>query len=603
MSTHEPTIANILRRLAAEHDGPVPERRVLEQVLERRPSSAKNPYATIRERLRWDGLTLGWLRLNRHELVPLRVALQGLRFRCVPRAADVERGILPLAHLQPFVGLRSVIVHLCDNNGAQIAHLDLDADSMFQLPEHFNARSCNLSAWYAHTGFVPGDSILVTTIAAEPLTLQLVREPAAEFRRADVAAQDAELLSAIVERVARSQMTLMPSDEVVLPIFAAANWRTSYPGTPWQQLVTQDRRLQLIDDIFLTSQRHPALRLFSNDEVFTSVAIPERDQIAASAELLAEIDALQRDLRRAREDDADQGIWDGQLLRASAAYGVVEGLHHGFSDVDGFDSDLWSDDWDPEGPFEIDERLADDPVALNDARRRLLAALPPGVAEQLHDARPEEAELIIASHLNYLLVHEPKLFPRIDVPSEGAGDFAQDPDITFDDDEGWQDAWDADDDLVTDLDDAFWDDDDAVSTRSGELISQFSDYLAEMGKSAATARLRIRDLHIVADFLASFYGRTLAEADYATLDECLFYFYPRRVMSSSPRQARSICTAVKQFYRFLLDRGEISDDRFAAALWRRRDQAARVVELYDRISSESPNFELLITRLFKPYTD
>lgn len=603
MSTHEPTIANILRRLATEHDGPVAERRVLEQVLERRPSNAKNPFATIRERLRWDGLTLGWLRLNRHELVPLRVALQGLRFRCVPRATDVERGLLPLAHLQPFVGLRGVMVQLSDADGASIAYLDLDADSIFQLPDNFNARSCDLSDWYARTGFVAGDSILVTTLVAEPLTLQLVREPAAEFKRSAVAAQDAELLTAIVERVRRSQLTLIPSDEVVLPIFAAAAWRAAYPGTPWQQLVTQDGRLQLIDDIFLTSQIHPALRFFNDDEVFSSVARPERDQIAASANLLAEIDALQRDMRRTREDDADQGLWDGRLLRASAAYGVVEGGQQGFSDLDGFDNDVWSDDWDPEGPFEIDERLAEDPAALYEARRRLLAALPPGVADQLNDARPEEAELIIASHLNYLLVHEPALFPRIDVPVEGAGDFAQDPDVDADDDEGWQDAWDENDDLVSELEEAFWDDDDSVSTRSGELISQFSDYLAEMGKSVATARIRVRDLHIVADFLASFYGRTLAEGDYATLDECLFYFYPRRVMTSTPRQARSICTAVKQFYRFLLDRGVISDDRFATALWRRRDQAARVVELYDQISSESPNFELLITRLFKPYTE
>jgi hypothetical protein len=602
MSTHEPTIANILRRLAHEHEGPVAERRVLEQVLERRPSNAKNPYATIRERLRWDGLTLGWLRLSRHELVPLRVALQGLRFRCVPRATDVAQGLLPLAHLQPFVGLRGAMVYLVDAQGAPIASLDLDADSIFQLTDSFNARACDLSAWYARTGFSAGDSILVTTLVAEPLKLQLVHEPAAAYQHSAVIAQDTELLNAIIERVTRSQLTLIPSDEVVLPIFAAASWRTAYPGTPWQQLVTQDGRLQLIDDIFLTSQIHPALRFFSDDEVFTSVARPERDHLAASAELLAEIDALQRELRHAREDDADEGLWDGQLLRASAAYGVIDGSGRGFPEIEGFDTDAWSDDWDPEGPFEVDERLADDPAALYEARRRLLAALPPGVADELNNARPEEAELIIARHLNYLLVHEPALFPRIDVPSDGAGDFAQDPDIDLDDDESWQDAWDENDDLVAELDEAFWDDD-TVSTRSNELISQFSDYLAEMGKSTATARLRIRDLHIVADFLASFYGRTLAEADYATLDECLFYFYPRRVMTSTPRQARSICTAVKQFYRFLLDRGEISDDRFAVALWRRRDQAARVVELYDRISSESPNFELLITRLFKPYTE
>jgi hypothetical protein len=37
-------------------------------------------------------------------------------------------------------------------------------------------------------------------------------------------------------------------------------------------------------------------------------------------------------------------------------------------------------------------------------------------------------------------------------------------------------------------------------------------------------------------------------------------------------------------------------------MWRRRDQAARAVELYDRIDGESPQFERLFAHLFAPYT-
>jgi site-specific recombinase XerD len=108
---------------------------------------------------------------------------------------------------------------------------------------------------------------------------------------------------------------------------------------------------------------------------------------------------------------------------------------------------------------------------------------------------------------------------------------------------------------------------------------------------------------IYAEFLASYYNRTLASGDYATLDECLFYYYPRRVTNTSPRQVREICTSIKQFYSFMMERGVIVDDRFAQALWRRRDQAARVIEIYDRISSDSPSFEALFARLFQPYTE
>ena len=39
-----------------------------------------------------------------------------------------------------------------------------------------------------------------------------------------------------------------------------------------------------------------------------------------------------------------------------------------------------------------------------------------------------------------------------------------------------------------------------------------------------------------------------------------------------------------------------------ASLWKRRDQAARVVELYQMIDGESSAFERLFARLFAPYT-
>lgn len=605
MSHQEPTIANILRLLAAEYDGPVEERRVLERVLERRPSSAKNPFATIRERLRWDGLTLGWLRLNRRQLVPLRIALQGLRFRCIPRARDIEAGLLPLAHLQPFAGLRGADLTLRDADQQPMRLLDPEDDE----PGGLSMPSFDLRAWYARQRFAPGDSIVVTAISADPLVLQIDRESGAEFRRGSVAEQDAELLDAIVEKVARSNVALLPCDEVVLPIFAAAHWRTGYPGSPWQLLVTRDGRLQLVDDIFLTSQRHPSLRLFSSDEVFEPLPVPEPDRQAADTALLAEIEALQRELQRAREQDAAAGIWDGRVQRASAALGSGERYGDGLGGlggpVDGLDS--LESGWPDADLFGgLDDALDDEEPEMRAAEARMLALLPPDAVERLRSARPAEAEVIIGAHLNLLLSRDLSLFPKLELNQDdalGPGDLSADAIA----DDSWELSWedDDDDDWVAEIDDSLEGDDDSegIYARSGELIMRFHDYLAELGKSSATARARSRALRVYAEFLASYYGRTLAEGDYATLDECLFYYYPRRVLNTSPRQVREICTAIKQFYGFLRERGSVGDDRFAGALWRRRDQAARVVEIYERIASDSPSFELLFERLFRPYTE
>lgn len=255
MPPNEPTIADILQALATQFDGPVKERQVLDRVLEQRPSTAKNPYATIRERLRWDGPALGWLRLDRGELVPVRVVLQSLRFRYIPLLWEIEAGLLPLVRLQPFVGLRSATPLLQDATGTNVFAVCRHIETRHPRLTIGMTASFDLNAWYIQTGFGPGDSIVFTVTATEPLTLQLVRERREDFRPADVAAQDAELLEGIAERVQRSRLPLTPCDELILPIFARASWRTGYPGYPWQYLVARDERLQLVNDIFLAERK------------------------------------------------------------------------------------------------------------------------------------------------------------------------------------------------------------------------------------------------------------------------------------------------------------------------------------------------------------
>ncbi len=610
MANNEPTIASILRALAAQYDGPVTERQVLERVLEQRPSTAKNPYATIRERLRWDGLALGWLRLDRNELVPLRVVLQGLRFRCVPQPWEIEAGLLALTRLQPFVGLRSPLPILQDTNGTPLTSSDTLPPG---IGRRFEVQAAlpgfDLRAWYARSRFALGDSILVTVTATDPLTLRIEYEPAANFRATEVATQDAELAEAIFERVYRSQQPLIPCDELILPVFARAAWRTSYPGHTWQQLVLNDLRLQLVDDTFVALRQHDTTYFSAGDPLL------EHRRESDEAALLTDIDTLQQELQKSRQQDADAGLWTGQIQRASTAYTLFDGrTSDDFAfhpdplddDLDGLDIDEWGDD--SLGPELIETNEFDpllmDESSLLDASQRLMAALPRETVERLHNATPAEAEVLIAAHLNDLLVREPSLFAKIDLSPLAGQDVAERAEGTdslaletlwTEDMSDWEDDWEDDfDDISGEAA--------SVYAQSSELMAQFHDHLMAAGKSTSTARSRTRNLWVYAEFLAYYYGRTLAEGDYATLDECLFFFYPRKVMNSSTRQVREICTSLKQFYRFLIERGDIADDRFAYALWRRRDQAARVVELYHRLSNDSPNFEQLFIRLFAPYT-
>jgi hypothetical protein len=591
-----------LQALAAYYDGPVPEREVMDRVLERRPSRAKDPYAAIRERLRWEGPLLGWVRMGGGTLLPLRVALRNLRFRCLPSEDEVRAGQLDLRLLAPFVLLREDLHALVDGDGAPVSFslaASPQATTMLGLP--LRAPLLDLHTWYAANDFAPGDSIVASVVEAAPLTLRIEREPAAHFKAAAVAAQDRELLDAIWAQVRRAPNTPLHSAEVVLPVFASASWRGAYPGTPWQQLVQRDRRIQLLDGTYLLFGRlHlPASRAAATES-------PSAESQAADAALMAAVDAVQAQLRASRQGDAEAGLWEFSTMRAAARRDGDEArLLANADDLHEPEFEEWDEEgWDSLVNFdglEGDDSFEDESPELLAAGQRLLAALPPDEAARLEDARPEEAELIIASHLNDLLVREPSLFATlVDANDPGAytGTIypdSVDPSDGEDDDD--DNAWSDDDWELSDEDE----DEDGLYSRSDVLVRQFSDYLRETGKSESTAASRARDLLVYADFLAHSYGRSLEAGDYVTLDECLFSFYPRRLSRTSPRTVREVCTSIKQFYAFLKDRSVVTDDSFAQAIWRRREEAARVVELYHQIGEQATNPEPLLRRLFAPY--
>ena len=642
MAQHEPTIASILQDLAEQYSGVVTEREVLDRVLARRPSRAKNPYASIRERLRFEATSLGWVRLGGGALVPLRVVLDGLRFRVTPSADEYGADLLLRAHLAPFVPLYRRDVRLEDADGHSIPVRDV----MLALGEGLfgptTAPALTFGEWFLRTGFVPGDSLIVTVVRSAPLTLRIEHEPASAFRLDDVLQQERELIDALAEHAARARGEVVSAEECVLPAYALAPWRTGYPGRPWRDLVSADPRIRLMDGLFLTaaSSRH--------DEAVLAEDEDEGDNL-----LLMQIANLQREMLESRRAAAVRDVWNGVVRRASTARIVpgragssnvvvldpVSALEDHTAHIEerleegGYDEEGWSEDYadapdylpgsiydDDFDDLDDDEFDADDPLltvseiddlrtfmeqnpALAAAAQRLMAALTPEEVERLqHAGSPEEVQNILAYRFHKLLPDDPSLFATL-VPytpeQHEEASLGLVGDVLFAENE-WDDPLDHDA-LIDDSPNTGSAASDLALERSSDLMERFYQHILSQGKTEGTAASRTGDLWVYADFLASYYDATLAEADYATLDECLFFYYPRKVLTSSSRAVREMCTSIKQFYAFLRAEG-LADDTFAREMWRRRDQAARVVELYQAIDGESEDFERLFARLFAPYT-
>jgi len=327
MTQSEPTISSILLELADQYDGIVAERAVLDRVLERRPSQAKDPYASIRNILRYESFESGWVRLGGGKLIPRRIALQGLRFRVIPSDDEFAADLLARSWLMPFVSLRIQKIQLQDAAGRPIPTKRASLPNSGNRFIFFSGEALSLDRWFSQTRFEPGDSILVTIVQTDPMTLRLEREPAAEFRSGEVIAQDNELIDEIAAQVARNRSNMQFSEDLVLPIYARSEWRSRYPGRPWQQLVEADRRLRLLDGLYISDRsfRRP-LDLLMGDKQ------QEQDWEEEDRELLNEITTFQTTLLASRREAAERGLWNGIAPRASTGQ-VIFDMREGTSQV------------------------------------------------------------------------------------------------------------------------------------------------------------------------------------------------------------------------------------------------------------------------------
>lgn len=659
MARKDVTISDILYELAGDYDGVVPERTVFDRVLERRPSTAKHPYSSMRTQIRYEGPRLGWIGLGKGELMPLHTLLQHLRFRVVPDEAERTRGGVLISSFYPFIREWPENSQAVDADGVPIMVEPTTLPEESMVRGSADSPAIAIAKWFADNEFVAGDSLLATILNTAPLQVRFEHERARNFRAEAVMAQDQALIDGVFEQINRQRGSPVFAETLLLPIYGRAAWRTSYPGRPWRELVARDRRLRLFDRDMIAdaSFRSGFDTLFGGD--------PEAQQDENEQELLRQINALQDDLRLSRRSAVERGLWDGMAPRVSTAQtlfdfeagtsttiypGAVDALEDHSATIEEHiaNGDYEDEEWSPEDAMLELENADDDDefIGLDDiddvqafvdqnpeiaaATRRLMDSLTPEEQRRLDSANSiEDVQQVLGPHLADLMRHEPALFvpltpdmyEYIDPAGNGNGHSTngngnghnhdedllsntgwEDDPSSLDESDEWLDGDDIDLGDEVEIGGATSESIDAAVERSSQLLDQFVEFQVRTGKSTGTASGRAGDLWLYADFLARYYGRALDQGDYATLDECLFFYYPRKVLNSSPRNARELCTSAKQFYAFLKTEQVVADDAFANAIWQRRDQAARVVELYDQIDGDSQQFDRLFAHLFAPYT-
>ena len=248
-----PTIDEAIESVLKEVNEPVAVSTFIDRVLEIRPSSSKKPATGIRNQIRRHHIGRDLVFLDKETIVPLRVAVPGIRFRIPLSRLEVDRGILIL---DP--SFRGWVTHFDDPEAFEFT------DEMDQkLPtrvvsitqkvasilgeSNISRNALDLADWFRAHRARGNDSILVTFECWKPKRFRLEIEPAKEHHRhhQEIAKKNQELADILFDMLESSRYEDIGSREAILTAYLRLSDPKGYPGDHWIDVIKQDPRMKL----------------------------------------------------------------------------------------------------------------------------------------------------------------------------------------------------------------------------------------------------------------------------------------------------------------------------------------------------------------------
>ena len=244
------TLSQAIEQVMAQTDGPLGAGELTRRVLAIYPSKAKRPGASVRNRLRWeDGKTIVFL--DRQTVIPLRLALRGVRFRIPVARREASRGILFTEPAFNFFLRRDIAqgdVRLMDAAGGALPAAIQSIDPTPGGPTGAFVRPApafDLGDWFRANRIQRNDSILVTIEDWETGCFRLEHEPAGCRRQAEIERKNQELADLLFDMLESTRVEYLYVSVAIPTAYARLADARGYPGDHWVDVVKRDSRLSL----------------------------------------------------------------------------------------------------------------------------------------------------------------------------------------------------------------------------------------------------------------------------------------------------------------------------------------------------------------------
>jgi hypothetical protein len=270
-----------IERISAQIDGPVSLSEFADRVLAIWLSKAKNPRASIRQGIKDNHLGKDLLFLDETTLLPMCLAMRGVRFRVPLSRQEVKRGWLfvsPSFQCLFKPDLRPEDFRFEEPGGRAIpvnpVMVKFKEKTIFGVQD-LEKTAFELGWWYKKYKVRRKDSLLVTILDWETGRFQLQPEPAREYKKHRVEIQEVNLafadqLFGILEAARRESIW----DQVAVPTaYLRLKDRHLYPADHWLDILENDPRMRWtgyeiryadwrapFESIFTEQDQHPPVK-------------------------------------------------------------------------------------------------------------------------------------------------------------------------------------------------------------------------------------------------------------------------------------------------------------------------------------------------------
>jgi len=267
------TLSEAVERVLGQVDGPIAVEELCERVLTLWPSKAKNPRSNIRTHLRQDHAGKTLVFVNTDTVVPLPIAMHGVRFRVPLDRGEVNRGMLiirPAFNIFLPHEIEPEAIHLEDQRGRSLPVRVITVRGQVNTPfgtQPTEYAAFDLSDWFRAQGVRRNDSILVTVEDWTEGRFRLEHEPVKRRRNAEIERLDRELADLLFDMLENSRYEKIRVRVAVPTAYARLSDPDGYPGNHWIEVVQRDERMRTDGwDIAYSDWRSPWESIFSEEE-------------------------------------------------------------------------------------------------------------------------------------------------------------------------------------------------------------------------------------------------------------------------------------------------------------------------------------------------